>query len=59
MTGCAFEVLPFAQTGTPLDVVPVPGAILTCSPESIFTIWTTSISINSIAILNLTFNLFY
>ena len=31
MIGCVFEVLPFPQTGTPLDAVPVPGAILTCS----------------------------
>ena len=31
MIGSVFGVLSFAQTGTPLDAVPVPGAILTCS----------------------------
>ena len=34
MVGCIFEVLSFPLTGTPLDAVPVPGAILTRSPRA-------------------------
>ena len=34
MVGCIFGVLSFSLTGTPLDAVPVPGAILTRSPRA-------------------------
>ena len=34
MVGCIFGVLSFPLTGTPLDAVPVPGAILTRSPRA-------------------------